>query len=209
MTDNVDEASDRGKNAGDRRSGNVVSAASRRRLIKGGLSATPVVLTLISRPVLGFENACLSPSRMTSGNHSGFTGPISCGGSNRSHYASLLKATGQPPRWANDSFEDIFGIAYETQSNGVPDQIGRVFLDSYAGNDKNPNSIGGFASYIIAAYLNALGNVGSVSSVLTSAQVVAIWNDVIGTGQYCPQINMCWNATGVVDYLRHSGIVPS
>lgn len=210
MTDDPNQVSKSGASIGDQTSRKVVSAAARRRLLKGGVSAAPVILTLTSRPVLGFENACLSPSRMISGNHSGFAGPITCGGETLAFYEAQAKQN-QPPPWATLFFTSVFGTGYPYDSTapGDPKKLGPVFLDSYAGYDGNANSTSGFACYIIAAYLNALNNVGSVSSVLTSAQVVSMWNDVIGTGQYCPQISMCWNAKGVIGYFQHSGIVPS
>ncbi len=210
MTDKPNQAPEPGLNRQSPGSRRVVSDETRRRLIKGGLSATPVILTLTSRPVLGFEKACMSPSRMISGNHSGFTGPITCGGNSRSVYESQAQQSPKPA-WAKEYFTAIFGTThpYDSNQSGDPKKLGSVFLDSLAGGDHNANSVSGFASFIIAAYLNALNYVGSVETVLTPAQVVHMWNDVVGTGSYCPQINMCWNATGVVGYLQNSGIVPS
>lgn len=209
MTKDPNQVPGEGSSVGNPAPRHLASAGARRRFIKGGLSATPVILTLISRPVLGFENACLSPSRMISGNHSGFTGPTTCGGNTLAFYEAAAKRNPQP-EWAKVFFTSVFGSAhpYDSTEPGDPNKLGPVFLDSLAGHDGNMNSASGFACYLIAAYLNAFNGVGSVSSVLTSAQVVAMWNDVIGTGQYCPQISMCWNADGVIGYLRHSGVVP-
>ena len=212
MSDETNRVPEGKTPAGDAESARGAPVQGRRRLIKGGLSAAPVILTLTSRPVLGFENACLSPSRMISGNHSGFTGPTTCLGKPRSDWLTdASKADG----WAVEMFASVFDAAnpYQTKSSTPLTSLtlGAVFLDSYANNDGNAYSAAaaGFASFIIAAYLNAYNNVGSVGTVLTPMQVVHMWNDVIGTGQYWPQISMGWNATGVVGYLQHSGIVPS
>ncbi len=153
---------------------------------------------------------CLTPSRMISGNHSGFEGPTTCGGNTRAIWAAQLNQDPQPA-WAALLFTEVFGVAnpYATTGTGSPTTLGAVLLDSIAGGDGNTNSISGFASYIIAAYLNAFYNVVNVGTVLTPAQVIHMWNDVIGAGEFCPQLNMCWNATGVIAYLQYSGIVPS
>jgi hypothetical protein len=185
-----------------------VPTPARRRLIKGGLSVAPVILTLTSRPVLGFENACLSPSRMISGNHSGFVGPESCEGLGLTGYLEQVKSK---LSWTDEKFKDLFGTAYleaGASGNSSPKKVGEVFLSSFDGKDGNPYSTPGFACHIIAAYLNASGDVGKVASVLAPAQVIHMWNDVIGSGQYCPQPGMCWTAIGVVGYLQNSGIVP-
>jgi hypothetical protein len=92
-------------------------------------------------------------------------------------------------------------------------EVGDVLIDSYEGRDNNPNAktVPGFASYIIAAYLNADQNKGLVGTVVTPRQVIHMWNDIVVTGKYCPQggTTMCWFAIGVRDYLTNSGVVPS
>jgi hypothetical protein len=184
--------------------------------MKGGAVGAPVVLTLTSRPVFGFENACVAPSRMISGNFSGYTGPDSCKGSTRSDWAAKVNPpTGSAPDWAKFKFTDVFGITnpYVTTGSGNPKQLGDVLLDSIDRNDKW--AVSGFASYIIAAYLNAGGatpsavSVDSVAAVLKPAQVIHMWNDIVSTGKYYPQLTMWWDADGVIGYLQNSGIVPS
>lgn len=184
---------------------------SRRRFIRGGAAGAPVILSLTSRPVFGFENACVAPSRMISGNFSGFTGPTTCGGSARSDWA---KAASQSPKpdWAKQDFTAVFGTAYpyaSKLSGSVPKKLGPVLLDSFAGNDNNSHAVAGFASFVIAAYLNSFFNVGSVQGVLKTSLAVDMWNDIVKTGEFCPQLAMCWGASGVIGYLQNSGIVPS
>jgi len=188
---------------------------SRRRFLKGGALGAPVVLTLTSRPVFGFENACVAPSRMISGNFSGFTGPASCGGKPRSYYVDQVRGevVADWPAWARLRFATQLAIpAVPYVSNNLADdanrRVGRVLINSYNGHDANSHAVSGFASYIVAAYQNAL-TIPSVSAVLTPTQVIHMWNDVVGTGQYCPQLAMCWDANGVIGYLQNSGIVPS
>lgn len=200
--------------AGDAGSARGAPVRGRRRLIKGALSAGPVILTLTSRPVLGFEQACVAPSRMISGNFSGFAGPTSCFGNNRQHWYDQVKdkPPGQWPDWAKLDFETELAIPaakYVSKTNPQEKTVGDVLIDSYEGRDGNANAVVGFASYIISAYLNAV-NQASVGNVLKPAQAIHMWNDIVGpSGEYCPQIAMCWNAKGIIDYLNNSGIVPS
>jgi hypothetical protein len=149
---------------------------------------------------------------MISGNFSGFTNPGPCGGYDRTHWKLQAEQNPPPnPDWTKESFAGIFGTAYvkygKTASSS-PDKLGKVFLDSFS--DSDGLAVPGFASYIIAAYLNAspsYGNVGSVQNVLTTGAVIDMWNDIVVTKEYCPQLLMCWDATSVIDYLRFSGIV--
>lgn len=200
------------KASGSMTSGPAVDG-SRRRFIKGGVIGAPVVLTLTSRPVFGFENACVAPSRMISGNFSGFEGPTSCEGNTRSFYYLQVKnkRSKKWPAWAKVDFVDMGGAdsLLEYQSNTLAQRkVGDVLIDSYEEHDANPGSVAGFASYIIAAYRNAV-DIQSVAAVLKPVQVVHIWNDIVGTaGEFCPQISMCWDAVGVIGYFENSGIVP-
>jgi hypothetical protein len=212
MNDPSVQKPDQNVSTGDAASSKLVAGGSRRRFIKGGAAAAPVILTFTSRPVLGFDYMCLTPSRMISGNHSGFHGPESCGGTSLSTYQTQAADTGKPADWYGTPFTQVFGTTNPYESTTTPkvqDKLGAVFLDSFAKKDATAtNSTAQFAAYLIAAYLNADKNVGSVATVLTTDQVVHMWNDVIGTGSYCPQLTMCWSATQVIAYLQYSGIVP-
>jgi hypothetical protein len=171
-------------------------------------------LTLTSRPVFGFQEACMTPSRMISGNHSGFKGPSSCAGVSLKDRADEAKLSGnEAPDWTQLQFSEAFGsqnpyLSSTTSLSGKPQKkLGELLLDSFAGNDTNPRSVPGFAAYAIAAYVNVLEQ-DSVANVLKIPQVQHMWNDVIANGGYCPLTGMCWTATGVIGYLQNSGIVP-
>src|SRR5690348_7746698 len=65
----------------------TLESSARRRLLRGGLAAGPVVLTIASRPVLG-QTACLAPSAMVSMPTSG-----------QQHAASMCSGL-TPDQWA-------------------------------------------------------------------------------------------------------------
>jgi hypothetical protein len=206
MNDEVGQKQDGESVAGEGTSAVRAVGTTRRRLLRGGAAVAPVILTFTSRPVLGFEKACVAPSRMISGNFSGFSGPTSCGGKSLADREKEANASPKPD-WYADKFSGIFFPGY-VGSGSVPDTLGDVFLDSY---EKKGDGSAMFAAHIIAAYLNSVGAVGGVDEVLKPAQVIHMWNDIMGpgSGQYCPQISMCWDALGVIGYLQNSGIVPS
>ena len=188
--------------AGDAGSAGGTRFQSRRRLIKGGLSAGPVILTLTSRPVLGFEGACVSPSRMISGNFSGFAGPEPCNGRERSSYTG----DNNKPDSAMETFSTVFrfGPRYTGISDNSDPTLGQVFEHSYNSNDPND----AVASYLIAALWNVQDPTQNIT-VLTPDQIFHMWQGV-NSGGYCPQAGMpCWNEFAVIGYLTNSGIVPA
>jgi hypothetical protein len=187
--------------AGDAGSAGGTRFQSRRRLIKGGLSAGPVILTLTSRPVLGFEEACVAPSRMISGNFSGFAGPRTCDGALRSDYTGPNKPGSSSAYPAGTSFSTVFGSHHAYNIPEIEDPtLGQVFDDSY------PK--GTVASYLIAALWNVVDSSQNIT-VLTPSQIIDMWHGV-NSGGYCPQAGMpCWNEFAVIGYLTNSGIVPA
>lgn len=200
MNDDSNQAPEDGTRFGDPGSRKVVSAAARRRLIKGGLSAAPVILTLTSRPVLGFENACLAPSRMISGNHSGLSGVLPCGGAARSSYVNSKPESGAFAQTMSFSSVFLSGPPYTGIEGNNDPTLGQVFDDSYPENT--------VASYLIAALWNVADPAQNIT-VLTPSQIIHMWNGV-NSGGYCPQgsqAGLCWNAEGVIGYLTNSGIV--
>ncbi len=81
------------------------AAPVRRRLLHGGLAAGPVVMTLVSRPVLGVA-VCVTPSAFTSGNAS-VVGGVLCEGHTANYW---IDAPNWPPPYTPDtSFTDVFG----------------------------------------------------------------------------------------------------
>lgn len=204
MNDELNQKHDGESVAGEATPAVRAVGATRRRLLRGGAAVAPVILTFTSRPVLGFQQACVAPSRMISGNFSGFSGPTSCGGKSLADRQTEATAPIKPT-WYDDKFTGIFSPAYVGSGN-VPDTLGDVFLDSYNMGDGSAK----FAAHIIAAYQNSVEAVGGVDEVLKPAQVIHMWNDIMSStsGEYCPQISMCWDADGVIGYLQNSGIVP-
>src|SRR6266446_8785038 len=68
--------------------------ASRRRLLQGGLAAAPVLMTLVSRPVLARQ--CTSPSGFVSGNASTPGRGVDCTGHTPEYWANPIHFSGWP-----------------------------------------------------------------------------------------------------------------
>src|SRR6266567_4408022 len=60
--------------------------AGRRRLLQGGLAAGPVLMTLVSRPVLA-QQTCTTPSGFVSANASTAGRGVTCSGQNAAYWA--------------------------------------------------------------------------------------------------------------------------
>src|SRR5215468_3619558 len=81
-------------------------APGRRRLLHGGLAAGPVLLTLVSRPVLGTVQ-CVTPSAFCSGNTSAALGAPVCTGFPPDYWAD--NPNWPPPYTPDTPFCDVFG----------------------------------------------------------------------------------------------------
>ncbi len=81
-------------------------AATRRRVLQGGLAAAPVLMTLLSRPVLG-QGQCVTPSAFCSGNASVAGVAVVCAGLTADYWAD---APSWPEPFTPDTpFNTVFG----------------------------------------------------------------------------------------------------
>jgi hypothetical protein len=81
-------------------------APGRRRLLTGGLAASPVLMTLVSRPVLGAVQ-CVTPSAFYSGNASTAGIGVICEGHTADYW---LNTSSWPPPYTPDTpFNNVFG----------------------------------------------------------------------------------------------------
>jgi hypothetical protein len=81
----------------------------RRRLLHGGLAAGPVLMTLISRPVLG-QVQCQTPSAFVSGNASLAGAAVLCEGHSADYWAN--NPNWPSPYTPDTQFNDVFGSGY-------------------------------------------------------------------------------------------------
>ena len=180
-------------------------SADRRRWLKAGLSTTPVLMTVASRPVLA-EIACKSPSNAVSSFASAPGMLVSCYGLEPDAWAesgntrarrgdTLARSSGWPGPYGPDS---LFNDYFVPTLNGKP-----TFLD-VLGHRNIPHvtdDIHMVARYVTTALLNhAAGKVPG--TVLSETAIRTIWSEYARTGSFAPTRGVSWSATEIVEYLK-------
>jgi hypothetical protein len=170
--------------------------AGRRRLLRGGLAAAPVLLSLTSRPVTA--TTCTQASSHASVNLSRPDRMYSCGGKGPDYWKQPQNTQRWPARFSASGdtrasssftaqtsqatlFNDVFGA-----SGGYPGQtlLQVLSLNATAGRD-------GLARYCVAAVLNA--NAGlTPADVLSEITTKNIWASVVSRGYYEPTAGIKW-----------------
>jgi hypothetical protein len=184
----------------------------RRSLIKGGLGAAPVIMTLASRSAFAWH--CKSPSGFVSGNTShptvadeGTYSPQSWAGITN-WPAPFGKTGGNWPAFygtAFDGYKFLAGIInYQTNKKQAV-TVHDVMLNGITAGG-GPNALG---AYILAALLNLKR--GTVPAVcLTEDMLFKMFNDCATRGYYLPMSanpKVQWNAQAVIDYLKNNWLV--
>ena len=172
-------------------------STGRRRLLQGGLGAAPVLMTLVSRPVLAQRTGlCTSPSGFVSLNASNAGRNVACTGRSPTFWAGGSQAGNQwpfpyqslQPR-PNTPFNTVFAPYQPYASKSLLDVV------KFPAGSAAPDSV---ARDIVASYLNALAN---LTPPLSPVVVKDIWAEFIQTGFFSPSSGGHWNAAEIIDYL--------
>lgn len=167
--------------------------ASRRRLLRGGLAAAPVMMTLVSRPVIaggasGTGGACTTASTVSSVTASGAAARLqSCAGRSPEFWVGSRQwPPGTAPAGEKATmFTGVFGgSVYQ----------GKTMYEVMA-SSRSSSGQDGLARYLSAAYLNALA--GTVpNKVLSPSTAKNIWTTVVVNrkGWYEPTAGVKWYA---------------
>lgn len=170
--------------------------ASRRRLLQGGLAAAPVLMTLVSRPVLS-QGSCTTPSGFVSANASMAGRGVTCSGH-------------APTYWANSQHLNEWPSAYfPTKVTGPGGHNPTYFKDVFKPNlSASPtllevlaitgNPTNDVARYVVAALLNAAAGLAPVLSI---SLVKDIWSEFASTGSFSPSSGAHWNSSEIIAYL--------
>ena len=180
--------------------------ASRRRLLQGGLAAAPVLMTLVSRPVLARQ--CTSPSGFVSANASTAGRGVNCTGHTPEHWANPLNFSQWPAGYVAvhvpsgpqpTRFGPPQGAFANSPYNGNPTLLDVLNIAATPHNAATDN----VARYVVAALLNAAAN---LTPVLSISIVKDIWGEYGATGYgtlgtFSPSAGAHWNAIEIVEYL--------
>ena len=174
---------------------------SKRRLLKGAIGSTPIIMAATSKPVLA---AWCSVSGFLSGNLSNHHGQDHCGGRSPGYWMSKHGIPLDDRTTFRSVFggvwEDGYGVKWEIKYDGGGHEIGPLFREVCAmdGNDDHYQ----FGSHAVAAYMNAITYTGSYMPV---TQVVQIVGEVLAFGYYTdPTTGQTLNAERVVDFIQQT-----
>jgi len=166
-------------------------SSTRRKL---GLSlGAGVAMTLTGRSALAAE--CLSPSAFASASHLSHHGtPPNCTGNTRATWASI--PVGQLP--ANPVFHSVFPVN-NAVSWGQQSKLSDVL--QHADNGNTAPMANPISAEFAAAYLNII--TGAIPmQVLTTIDLLNIWNGWTIQGFYSPRTGIQWFADDIVAYLQ-------
>jgi hypothetical protein len=195
------------------RAAEVPPDKKRRRLVGGGLGAAPLLMTLVSRPVLGQET-CLSTSAHLSG-------PTS-----HPHEQQVCSG-GSPSYWSRPQNFDEWPSPYQATTHGASagthgasaglgssssllSTTATLFSATFSPSPYPPETtlltvlqMGGpsndVARHLVAAQLNVAKG---WTPVLDAGQIQAIWLEYTGKGYFEPTAGVKWYEPEIVAYLE-------
>jgi hypothetical protein len=170
--------------SGDPRSG-------RRRLLQGALAGAPVLMTLVSRPVLAQQ--CTTPSGFVSANASTAGRGVNCTGHTPAYWANPQNFSQWPPGFIPQVPP---GPATRFNAQFEPDlPMNPTLLAVLGFTGSQTNDV---ARYVSAALLNAAAG---LTPVLSIPAVKHIWSEFATSGSFSPSSGVHWNFSEIIEYL--------
>ena len=174
----------------------------RRRLLQGGLGASPLLLTLVSRPVLGHDQ-CFTPSGFVSAPTSQHGEPKACLGRTPGYWKQPQKFGEWPLPYVPVTTTGPGGktaTLFKTLFPRTPYPANTTFLQVLEMQGGPPDNV---ARHIVAAVLNVAKG---FTPVLTIPQIQRIWDEYMLTGggtigYFEPSAGVRWNQAQIVEYL--------
>jgi hypothetical protein len=177
----------------------------RRRVLRGALTAGPVIMTLASKPVLG-QVVCATASATSAGSQAAKATAV-CSGLTPSAWKA--RAMQWPLPYCATTMKDVGGLDYvgghsATQFHCPTTGLGgRMFgdrtmlevIDVGEGGD----GVQSLGRYIVAALLNARAG---RTPVLTETGARNMWNDLVNQGYYEPTAGIRWTAPEIIAYVK-------
>jgi len=180
--------------------------AARRRLLQGGLAAAPVLMTLVSRPVLA--GAVQTPSAFCSGNTSTPGITLTSSGQTPTYWTQPQNfGAWRPPYYpvGTSSTQQVGLIATQGSSTLGPTLFDSVFKPHYRNKSLldvlklQGGSTDQVARYCVAVVLNIAAGWTPVITVNTVKQ---IWSEYLTKGYFEPTAGIHWDAGQIVQYLK-------
>jgi hypothetical protein len=193
------------------RAAEVPPDKNRRRLVGGGLGAAPLLMTLVSRPVLGQET-CLSTSAHLSGPTSHPHEQHVCSGGSPSYWSQPQNFKEWPsPYQPHGTQPTTHGASASLGSSStLLSPTATLFSATFSPSPYPPETtfltvltMGGpsndVARHLVAAQLNVAKG---WTPVLDAAQIQTIWLEYTGKGYFEPTAGVKWYEPEIVAYLE-------
>lgn len=161
---------------------------TRRRFLQGGLAAAPVLMTLVSRPVLAQQ--CTTPSGFVSLNASTAGRGVACLGRTPGYWKN--HAGWPAPYQPSTTFDSVFAhnATYYSATTSLQDVLEPQVVGAGPPHD--------LARHIVSALLNAQSG---WTPVLTPVVVKGMWSEYLSTGSFSPSSGIQWSHDDLVSYL--------
>lgn len=167
---------------------------ARRRFAKTGLGAGAVIATLVSQPVLGAVPYNCTISGHASGNVSTHGPDGNCQIGLSPGYWKNHTSNWPAPFTPSQLFKDAGGVSNALLNvSSTTDKTMLQVLNLGGGGTT------ALARHVVGALLNAQQVAPNFP--LSVAQVKAIWNEVVSTGQYQVNASVTWTVDDVTNYL--------
>lgn len=171
----------------------------RRRLLRAGLTAAPVIMTVASKPVLG-STICTAASVMGSAASGAVRTASVCSGLTPNQWKVYAAQWPTPFCATNHTSTDRQATLYHCPVTGFS---GRVYGDHTMLEVLDIHEGGGgtmaLGRYMVAALLNACAG---RTPVLSESGVRDMWNDLVNRGYYEPTAGVQWGAPEIIAYLK-------
>jgi hypothetical protein len=188
------------------------SEARRRLLLRGSMTAGPVLMTVMSRPVLG-QRFCGTPSigaSVANGTSLACVTPLTLGLSPSnwcspgSSWPSPYIATSQNQSGTTSTFSQTSGTNQATEFHSSTTGFQGSVFGTHTMRDVMRGRAGGgsyasLGAYIAAALLNAASG---RTPYLDAATVRKMWNDNLLSGYYEPAPGIRWGSAQILTYLK-------
>ncbi len=170
------------------------SGESRRQFATSGLAVSGVILTLVSRPVLG-ATVCVSPSGFISGNTSTHGDLPVCDGRSAGFYLD-------PSRNLDLSaqFRTMFPTASESAYKNKA--LSFILTTPWTTNPQNLSvPTQNLLKHLVVAILNARSG---KTPFLTEATIKSIFDEWQAIGTFSPTAGVAWDASQIINYLSQT-----
>lgn len=172
-------------------------SSSRRRLLRGGLAATPILMTVVSRPVMA-TGTCAPASSYASINASkpGDKPPVSCHGKSPGYWKQPHHFKHWPAGYEPETKKYLKATLFsDAVGPGYPGLTLLQLLDeSSGGGDRS------VARELVAALLSAAS--GHTTGVLTVQGVKDIWHEFYSKKSYSPTAGAePWDGEDIKDWI--------